>query len=154
MSKLEIRRFARDPSKGPLVHPWWALWLAVWTCTSPAYDQHHEHASLSSVNTHDLLFSPSFRKPSTIFNISFLPAAASTFLPPILILTFSFAWASNSLFSSKWRICMHTKTPQSLLFSCCGESVRSINFNSLPVSRSIFRVAVSASCRLDEFRLS
>ena len=76
--------------------------------------------------TYDLRLSPSFLNPSIILSISFLPCAASTLFPPMLILTFSFACAINSFLNNKCLICIQTNTPQSLLFSCWGESARSI----------------------------
>ena len=84
------------------------------------------------LKTHDLRLSPSLRNPSIILNISFRPCTASTLFPPMLILTFSFAWAINSFLNSKCLICMQTNTPQSLLFCCCGESAKSTNSRFLP----------------------
>lgn len=51
--------------------------------------------------TYDRLLSPSFLNNSIVFRISFLPPAASTTLPPILILTFSLAFALSNLFNNK-----------------------------------------------------
>jgi len=56
---------------------------------------------LKNANTYDRLLSPSFLKLSMVFNISFRPPEASTSFPPILILTFSLAFALSSRLSSK-----------------------------------------------------
>jgi hypothetical protein len=78
--------------------------------------------------TYERLLSPSFLNISITLNISFLPPVASTFLPFILILTLSCACACKSLPNNKCCISKHTKTPQSLPFSCCGESSKFTNF--------------------------
>jgi hypothetical protein len=77
--------------------------------------------------THERLLSPSFLNISITLNISFLPPVASTFLPFILILTLSCACACNNRPNNKCCISKHTKTPQSLPFSCCGESSKFTN---------------------------
>lgn len=95
--------------------------------------------------TNDRLLSPSLLYPSMMLNISFRPPFASTYFPPMLIVTLSRAWTCNNLLTNRCRICTHTNTPQSLLFSCCGLSSRSWKRNSLPSSWLIFCVANSAS---------
>ena len=57
---------------------------------------------------YDLLLSPSFLNPSMVLNISFLPPLASMSFPPILIETFSLAFALRSLLRSKCLIWMQT----------------------------------------------
>ena len=78
----------------------------------------HPFRTRITLTTYDLRLSPSLLNPSIILNISFRPCTASTLFPPMLILTFSFAWAINSFLNSKCLICIQTNTPQSLLFSC------------------------------------
>ena len=106
------------------------FWLeCFWLCEGLALNlptvSRHVYIRIGR-NTYDLRLSPSFLNPSIILNISFLPCVASTLFPPMLILTFSFACAISSFLNSKCLICIQTKTPQSLLFSCCGESARSM----------------------------
>lgn len=99
--------------------------------------------------THDLLLSPSRLNPSIIFNISFRPAVASTFLPPKLISAFPPVPVRNSFLTSKCRMRTQTKTPQSLELSCCGASSRSTKRTSLPSSWAILWAASAASPWLD-----
>jgi len=95
----------------------------------------------------DLLLSPSFRLSSIILNISFLPSLASIFFPPILILTFSFVLTISSLLSNKCFIIKHTKTPQSLPFSCCGVSFKLINLIRWPRRRLSLSDTIAALSR-------
>jgi hypothetical protein len=99
--------------------------------------------------SYDLLLSPSFLNPSIVLSISFLPPLASTNLPPILMLTFSLAFALNSRFRRRCRIWIQTYTPQSLEFSCCGLSSRFRNLSCLPNNWLIFLVAKFASLKFD-----
>ena len=87
------------------------------------------------------LRSPSFLKPSMIPNISFRALCASTDFPPMLIPILSPLAAFNSFPNSKCFITTQTKTPQSLLFSCCGASSRSLNISCFPNNLDIFSVA-------------
>ncbi len=112
----------------------WAFAVSVRACAPSILllGYFHHTREPSEIKAYDLLLSPSFLNASMIFSISFLPAPASIVFPLMLILIFCLESASSSLLSSKCRIWIHTKTPQSLEFSCWGESVRSTNCNFLP----------------------
>lgn len=100
-----------------------------------------QHACRSCTErAYDLLLSPSRLKSSMILMISFLPSLASTLLPPMLILTFSWVLTWSSLLSSKCLMLRHTNTPQSDKFSCCGLSCRLMNLRGLLSSLQSFWV--------------
>jgi hypothetical protein len=96
-------------------------------------------------STHDRLLSPSRLKSSIIRNISFLPAVASTVLPPRLILTFESVLTMSNLLSSKCRIFRQTNTPQSEELSCCGLSCSGMKRRGLLMSLESFCVTWCAS---------
>lgn len=104
--------------------------------------------------THDLRFSPSFLFSSIVFSIAFRPSYALMWLSPMLMLIFLFVCAFNSLLRSKCFINRHTKTPQSLPFSCCGASSLCMNLSFLPNNISKFRDVPRASRSLLGARLS
>ena len=105
-------------------------------CSSDRYSWELQSAdraiSMQDSTYEDLLLSPSLLRLSIAFNISLLPAAASTSLPAKLMLTFSPFCLLSSLFTNKCLIVRHTNTPQSQVLNCCGLSSRSLNSRSLP----------------------
>lgn len=97
------------------------------------------------VGTYDLRRSPFFLNRSMMRTISLRPLFAFTFMPPRLMLIFSDELAISSRFRSSWRMCRHTKTPQSLLFSWTGESSRLMKRKRLFSRLESFSVACRAS---------
>lgn len=95
--------------------------------------------------TYDRRLSPSFFLSSMTFNICLRPSRALMCASFMLMLIFLLASAFNSLFSRRCFISTQTKTPQSLPFSCCGESCMGIKRSLFPSSCSIFMVVLRAS---------
>ena len=100
-----------------------------------------EFGETLQVMTYDRLSSPSRLKSSIIRNISILPSLASTFRPPILMLTFSSLRTMRSLLSNRCRILRQTKTPQSDPFSCEGLSSNWMKRRGFPSRMDIWQVA-------------
>ena len=99
-------------------------------------------------------FFASFLNSSIVFKISSLPLFAFTFCWPILMLISLPVGVVKSLLSSKCFMMAQTNTPQSLLFSCCGESFRSVRWISRSRSLESFSQTISAGGKFAECRLS
>ena len=91
---------------------------------------------------------------SITFPISNLPFLASTSCLPILILISRPVGVVNNLLNNKCFIITHTKIPQSLQFSCWGESSKSCKWISRFSNMDNFSQIRFAGMKFAEWRLS